>query len=487
MLSRRHAIRIGLTAGALGVSGATGWTAQALSSRGTRSTAAAAAVPAGPVTPFSVPLTRPPVLAPVRRSATTDYYSVVMAKARREILPGTTTELFTYNGSFPGPTIRARSGRTVVVKQVNSLSMPTSVHLHGGNNPPADDGGAMDTIAPGATRTYTYANSQPGATLWMHDHAHHMESEHVYRGLSNVYLLGDEKEDALGLPSGEFEVPLVLRDARFDANAQLVYEMDDAFNRTTILVNGRPWPVMKVKGRKYRLRLVNASNLRFFALQLSDGSPMTQIGSDGGLLEKPVPTTQLLLTPGERADLVIDFAQYRPGTQLVLKNLMGPGPVEEVGQVMRFDVGARVHDPSRVPATLTSLPAPRKATVERSFQLSMDETGATQQGFINGKGYDPNRIDTTVNWGATEVWTVTNASTLIPHNFHMHLVQFRVLERDGGPVPASEAGRKDTVVVMPGQTVKLLVTFDSHRGVFPYHCHLIDHGGMGMMANFKVV
>ncbi|MFE4827240.1 multicopper oxidase family protein [Streptomyces sp. NPDC056672] len=486
MFSRRHAIRIGLTAGALGVSGATGWTAQALSGRGTRGTAAAAAVPAAPVTPFSVPLTRPPVLAPVRRSATTDYYSVVMTKARREILPGTTTELLTYNGSFPGPTIRARSGRTVVVKQVNSLSMPTSVHLHGGNNPTADDGGAMDTIAPGATRTYTYANSQPGATLWMHDHAHHMESEHVYRGLSNVYLLGDDTEDALGLPSGEFEVPLVLRDARFDADAQLVYEMDDAFNRTTILVNGRPWPVLKVKGRKYRFRLVNSCNLRIFALQLSDGSAMTQIGSDGGLLARPATATQLLLSPGERADLVIDFAQYRPGTQLVLKNLLGPGPVEEVGQVMRFDIGARVHDSSRVPATLASLPTPRRATVERSFELKMDETSASPQGYINGKGYDPDRIDTTVRWGTTEVWTVTNASTLIPHNFHMHLVQFRVLERDGAPVTGAEAGRKDTVLLLPGQTVKLQVTFDSHRGVFPYHCHLIDHSAMGMMANLKV-
>ncbi|MFF1421086.1 multicopper oxidase family protein [Streptomyces sp. NPDC058280] len=484
MLSRRHAIQLGLTAGALGVTGATGYTAQAL---GARDKPGPATRPAGPVTKFSVPLTRPPVLAPVRRTAAADYYSVVMTRSRREILPGTSTEVLTYNGSFPGPTIRARSGRTVVVKQVNALDMPTSVHLHGGANPVADDGGMMDTIAPRGTRTYTYANAQPAATLWMHDHAHHMESEHVYRGLSNLYLLGDDREDALGLPSGEFEVPLVLRDARFDANAQMVYEMDDAFNRTTILVNGRPWPYLKVKARKYRFRLVNSSNLRIFVLQLSDGSEMTQIGSDGGLLEKPAASPTLTLSPGERADVVIDFAQYKPGTQLVLKNLLGPGPVEEVGQVIRFDVGERVRDSSRVPGTLTTLAALRTPTVQRSFELNMDEPGTGEQGYINGKSFDPNRIDTTVNWGTTEVWTVTNASTLIPHNFHMHLVQFRVLERDGEPVSASEAGRKDTVLLLPGQSVKLQVTFDSHRGVFPYHCHLIDHGGMGMMANLKIV
>ncbi|WNO73416.1 multicopper oxidase family protein [Streptomyces sp. AM8-1-1] len=486
MLTRRHAIRLGLTTGAVGAVGAAGGVFQTLTTpSGTAKGATAAGAPA--VTPFAVPLPLPKVLKPYLRTGTADFYAVTMSRTSHEILPGRRTDVLTYNGSFPGPTIRARSGRTAVVKQINALEMPTSVHLHGGNNPVAHDGGMMDTIAPGRSRTYVYANKQPGATLWTHDHAHHMESEHVYRGLSGLYLLGDAAEDRLGLPSGAYEVPLILRDAQFDDAGAMVYTMDDAFNRTTIMVNGRPWPYLKVQGRKYRFRMLNSSNLRIFILRLSDGSQMTQIGSDGGLLPAPAPAPVLVLSPGERADFVIDFAQYAPGTQLVLENLIGPGPVEQVGKVMRFDVGEKVADPSRVPDVLTTLPALAKPTVERTFELQMDEpeTGG-HQAYINGKTFDAKRIDTEIRWGTTELWTVTNKSATIPHNFHTHLVQFRILERDGQPVYPAEAGWKDTVLLFPGQTVKLQLTFDSHRGVFPYHCHMIDHSAMGMMAHMKI-
>ncbi|MFD6619682.1 multicopper oxidase family protein [Streptomyces albidoflavus] len=495
MFTRRHAIRLGLTTGAVGAVGAAGGVFQTLTSGQPAAAAAASgAVPAKAaapaVTPFSVPLTVPPVLAPYRRTARADHYRVTMRRASKEILPGTRTDVLTYNGSFPGPTIRARRGRTAVVEQVNALDMPTSVHLHGGNNPVEHDGGMMDTIAPGRRRTYVYENKQPAATLWTHDHAHHMESEHVYRGLSGLYLLSDAAEDRLGLPSGAYDIPLVLRDAHFDGSAAMVYTMDDAENRTTLLVNGRPWPYLKVEGRKYRFRLVNSCNLRIFVLALSDGSttqhPVRQIGSDGGLLAAPAETPVLVLSPGERIDFVVDFARYAPGTQLVLANMLGPGPTDLVGQVMRFDVGERTPDESRVPAELATLPALPTPTVERSFDLTMDEPGTGHQAYINGKTFDPDRIDTHIEWGTTEVWTVTNKSATIPHNFHMHLVQFRIIERDGQPPYPAEAGLKDTVLLFPGQTAKLQLTFDSHRGVYPYHCHMIDHSAMGMMAQLKI-
>lgn len=428
----------------------------------------------------------PKVLAPYRRTSTADYYAVTMSRTSHEILPGTRTDVLTYNGTFPGPTIRARKGRTAVVRQINALDMPTSVHLHGGSNPVEHDGGMMDTIAPGRSRTYVYANDQVGATLWTHDHAHHMESEHVYRGLSGLYLLGDKAEDALGLPSGRYEVPLILRDAQFDAAGQMVYTMDDAENRTTILVNGAPWPYMKVEARKYRFRMLNSCNLRIFILCLNDGSQVTQIGSDGGLLPAPAATPVLVLSPGERADFVVDFSKYAPGTQLTLQNMLGPGPTELVGQIMRFDVGEKTPDTSRVPDVLTTLPALPKPTVERSFELRMDEPGTGDKAYINGKTFDAGRIDTNIKWGDTEVWTVTNTSTTIPHNFHTHLVQFRILERDGQPVYPAEAGLKDTVLLFPGQTARLQLTFDTHKGVYPYHCHMIDHSAMGMMAQMKI-
>lgn len=494
MLTRRHAIRLGLSAGAVGAVGAAGGTFQLLaggqSAQAAEATGRAAA--AGAVEQFTVPLTVPPVLAPYRTTRTADYYRVTMRRASTEILPGTRTDVLTYNGSFPGPTIRARSGRTAVVQQVNALDTPTSVHLHGGNNPVANDGGMMDTIAPGRSRTYVYENEQPAATLWTHDHAHHLESEHVYRGLSGAYLLGDRNEDGLGLPSGAYDIPLVLRDAQFDENAAMVYTMDDADNRTTILVNGKPWPYLKVEGRKYRFRLVNSCNLRIFILALTDGTtdqhPVRQIGSDGGLLPAPAETAVMVLSPGERIDFVVDFSQYAPGTKLTLSNMLGPGPTELVGQLMRFDVGEKTADASRVPATLATLPALPKPTVERAFELNMDEPGTgNHQAYINGKTFDANRIDTTVQWGATEVWTVTNKSVTIPHNFHTHLVQFRILERDGAAPYPAEAGLKDTVLLFPGQVAKLQLTFNSHKGVYPYHCHMIDHSAMGMMGQMKIV
>ncbi|MFB8271512.1 multicopper oxidase family protein [Streptomyces sp. NPDC055955] len=484
MLTRRHAIRLGLTTGAVGAVGAAGGLFQTLTSGGSANAATAAGAPA--VTPFAVPLPVPKVLAPYRRTSTADYYAVTMSRTSHRILPGTRTDVLTYNGTFPGPTIRARKGRTAVVRQINALDMPTSVHLHGGSNPVEHDGGMMDTIAPGRSRTYVYANDQVGATLWTHDHAHHMESEHVYRGLSGLYLLGDKAEDALGLPSGRYEVPLILRDAQFDAAGQMVYTMDDAENRTTILVNGAPWPYMKVEARKYRFRMLNSCNLRIFILCLNDGSQVTQIGSDGGLLPAPAPTPVLVLSPGERADFVVDFSKYAPGTRLTLQNMLGPGPTELVGQIMRFDVGEKTPDTSRVPDVLTILPALPKPTVERSFELRMDEPGTGDKAYINGKTFDAGRIDTDVKWGDTEVWTVTNTSTTIPHNFHTHLVQFRILERDGQPVYPAEAGLKDTVLLFPGQTARLQLTFDTHKGVYPYHCHMIDHSAMGMMAQMKI-
>ncbi|MGW6753387.1 multicopper oxidase family protein [Streptomyces sp. NPDC055006] len=484
MLTRRHAIRLGLTTGAVGAVGAAGGLFQTLTSGGSANAATAAGAPA--VTPFAVPLPVPKVLAPYRRTSTADYYAVTMSRTSHQILPGTRTDVLTYNGTFPGPTIRARKGRTAVVRQINALDMPTSVHLHGGSNPVEHDGGMTDTIAPGRSRTYVYANEQVGATLWTHDHAHHMESEHVYRGLSGLYLLGDKAEDALGLPSGRYEVPLILRDAQFDTAGRMVYTMDDAENRTTILVNGAPWPYMKVEARKYRFRMLNSCNLRIFILCLNDGSQVTQIGSDGGLLPAPAATPVLVLSPGERADFVVDFSKYAPGTQLTLQNMLGPGPTELVGQIMRFDVGEKSPDTSRVPDVLTTLPALPKPAVERSFELRMDEPGTGDKAYINGKTFDAGRVDTNIKWGDTEVWTVTNTSTTIPHNFHTHLVQFRILERDGQPVYPAEAGLKDTVLLFPGQTARLQLTFDTHKGVYPYHCHMIDHSAMGMMAQMKI-
>lgn len=436
---------------------------------------------------FTLPMPALPHLRPISTLGGQDTYLVTVKEVAREIIPGVRTKVLTYDGHFPGPVLRARSGRKVVVRHHNTLTTPVCVHLHGGAVAPENDGGPMDTFAPGTSRTYTYPNRQPAAPLWFHDHAHHMESEHVYRGLSGSYLLSDDTERSLRLPGGPYEVPIALRDARFDDAGQLVYEMDDVFGRTTILANGRPAPYLEVAARKYRFRLLNSSNMRFFRLRLSNGGQMIQIGTDGGLLERPFTTDTVQLSPAERADVVVDFSRYPLGTQIVLENTLGPGTPDQVGNVLRFDVVRTAHDPSRVPDTLRRLPAMPAATVRRTVVLSMDEDGGPDpRGFMDGRVWDPRRVDQTVAHGSSEIWTVTNANRTVPHNFHMHLVQFRILERNGAPVEPAEAGLKDTVRLFPGETVKLHATFDTYRGTYVYHCHLLDHSAMGMMANFRV-
>ncbi|MFF0413581.1 multicopper oxidase family protein [Kitasatospora sp. NPDC004745] len=436
---------------------------------------------------FTTAMPVPPLLTPVSTAGGTDTYTMTMLRASARILPGLRTDVLTYNGSFPGPVIRARSGRPVMVRHTNLLDEGVSVHLHGARVPTDSDGDPMNLLATGRTRTYTYPNDQAHASLWFHDHAHHLESEHVYRGLAGFYLLTDETERALPLPSGQYDLPIALRDARFDTDGNLVYRMDDPFNRTTILANGRPWPKVDVAARKYRLRLLNSSNLRFFSLRLADGGPITQIGSDGGLLERPHLTDTVDLSPGERADVVIDFSRYPVGSSIALTNTLPPGPTEHVGQVLRFDITRPAHDPSSVPAVLRTLPALPAPARERTVVLQVDEDGrAEPRGLIDGKVYDPARVDARVAHGTSEIWTVVNANKDVPHNFHLHLVQFRVLARNGAAPSPAEAGLKDTVRLLPGESVRLQAVFDSYRGRYPYHCHLLDHSAMGMMAQMEI-
>jgi len=424
----------------------------------------------------------PQVLQPTSQTLTTDYYDMDIQSGRAEILPGRPVPVTTYNGQFPGPTIHAYSGRQTVVRQHNKLSEPAAVHLHGAVVDHDNDGYPHGCIAPGASRTYVYPNNQPASSLWYHDHAHHLEGEHVYRGLAGFYLLSDDIEQILPLPKGQYDVPIMIRDARFAADGSLVYQVDDFFGRTTILVNGKPQPYFQVEARKYRFRMLNGANLRPFELELSTGDEFIQISSDRGLLPQPWHTTTIAISPAERADVVIDFSRYPIGTQVVLRNTLY-GTMD----VMRFDVVRPAFDDSYIPGQLAILPALQVPTITRKFTLFMNE--ATMVGMINGKTFDENRIDITVKYGATEIWEVTNINPDgVPHDFHIHLVDFRVLDINGRPPQPGEAGRKDTVRVMPGETVRIQTTFDfQHTGLYLYHCHMMDHSSMGIMGQMQIV
>lgn len=428
--------------------------------------------------PFgSLPMPIPRELRPTRAPDGADVYRVSIQPATAEFVPGHPTAVRTYAGQFVGPTIRARTGRPVRITYTNELDGPANVHLHGGHNRPADDGYPMDLIAPGQSRTYHYPNQQQGATLWYHDHAHHLESENVYFGLQGFYLLEDDAERRLNLPRGEFDIPIMIRDCQLDANGGLVYPADTP---TILLANGAITPHLKVAARKYRFRLLNGSNERVFRLTLG-GAALTQIGSDGGLLPAPRQRAEIVLSSAERADVVVDFSQHPIGSQLVLYDTSGP--------VLRFDVARTAADTSRVPVRLRPLAALPAATVERDVVFKFDVSGTDPIALINGQPYDPNRVDFEVKRGTTEIWRIRNDDVDLgaPHTFHLHLEQFRVLDRNGGPPSPADEGRKDTVFLAPGETVRVQTTFTDHVGIYVYHCHFLYHSAIGMMAQMRIV
>ncbi|TDV41045.1 multicopper oxidase family protein [Actinophytocola oryzae] len=358
----------------------------------------AAAAPRGPVfSPYSEEMPVPPVLVPEITDAA-DVYRLTVREATATIVPGLRTPVLTYGGAFPGPTIRARQGRPVQVVVTNELDRAVDTYLHGGLAEPDP----RSTLDPGRARTYEYGNARAGASLWYHDHT---GAEPVYRGLQGWYLLEGADEAALNLPSGDHDIPIVLGDASFDERGALVW---GAGGRGTLLANGKARPYFLVAARKYRFRLLNGSVGRVFRLDLS-GTRMTQIATDGGLLPAPVPLTELVLGPGERAEVVVDFRDLPLGAPVILNDASG--------EVLRFDVVREAADTSQVPATLRPLPTP----------------------------------------SATRTWTVTNEGAEA-HTFHPHQAQFLVLDRAGRPPGPGEAGWKDTVLIRPAETVRLAVT-----------------------------
>ena len=429
------------------------------------------------VSAFSVQMPVPPTLKPFKGDPDVDFYRMPIQAANVDILPGLTTPAITFNGSFVGPTIRAKTGRPVSITCGNQLNHQANVHLHGGHVQAEHDGHPMDLIAPGGSRNYWYPNTQQGATLWYHDHSHHMEAEHVYRGTHGFYIIDDPAEASLGLPSGQYDVPIMLRDAAFGADGTLLY---GEASRDTILANGKPQPYFPVAARKYRFRLLNSSLHRTFLLNLG-GATMVQIASDGGLLPAPVERTEVRLSPAERTEIVVDFSRFPVGSQVVLGNDTGP--------VIRFDVVSTANDKSRVPDTLRPLPALRTAATTRNFDFYFDFATNPPVGTVNGAAFDPNRVDVPIRRGTTEIWNVTNADPIefnVPHNFHLHLVQFRVLSRDGGAPDPDDLGRKDTVLLPPRRTVQLQITFGDYTGRYPYHCHFLEHSAIGMMGQVEI-
>jgi FtsP/CotA-like multicopper oxidase with cupredoxin domain len=458
--------------------------------------------------PFTTPLITPPVLEPVRRSSTTDYYEISMRSNMVDILPGFKTEIWGYNGIPAGPTIRATRGRPAVVRQINNLPARhpvlgydawTSVHLHGSGSLPQYDGYASDITHPGQYKDYRYPNYQDARTLWYHDHGLHHTAENAYMGLAAMYQLHDDLEQSLPIPHGRYDVPLILRDAMFDSKGRLLYDDQGHSNLfgDVILVNGRPWPAMKVERRKYRFRLLNASISRGFRLALNTGDPFVVIGTDAGLMPAPQSTTELRFGMAERYEVIIDFAKYKVGQRVVLRNLGVKNSVDfdGTGNVMAFDVAGESTDSSgnAIPDVLNpNAPAmdltPAMATRTRRFEFIRKNGHWT----INGKtwadviasNYDYVWADPGL--GDVEIWEFVNSSGGWFHPVHVHLVDFKVLDRNGKPPFAYERGGKDVVYVGENETVRVVAKFGPHQGKYMIHCHNLVHEDHDMMAQFRV-
>ena len=476
MLTRRDSLRLAALTGA-------GIALPAKAAAAVRPSSPRSARDAADGGPFALPLPIPDVLEPVARTRDYDLYRMRMCYADLTVIPGLTTRLQTFNGQFPGPTIRARRGRPVVVEQYNDLAVETAVHLHGGHVSHDSDGYPLEVLRHGDRRRYFYPNDQPAATLWYHDHAHMVEAQNVYRGLAGTYLLTDDYEEDLPLPRGRYDIPLMLRDAKIEVDGSLTY--DGYPFHPTILVNGRSQPHLDVAARRYRFRILNGANSRVFNLSLGNGDEVVQIGSDGGLLPAPAPSTALALFPAERADVVIDFSRYPVGSQVLLHNTLNFLPGEPT-EILRFDVVREAQDRSRVPQRLRPVDDLGVPVVERDFALTFDPMTLTM--LINGKTFDPNRVDIRPELGVPESWTISNPDTRlpVPHTFHVHHTQFRVIERDGKPPAPGESGLKDTIALNPGETVRILLRFTEFTGLYVYHCHMIEHAEMGMMGQMNI-
>lgn len=477
--------------------------------------------------PFQQPLRLPPVLRPSRTTADTDYYQITAKPAVASIIPGTTTQIFGYNGIFPGPTVVSRRGRTTKVLHRNRLPIPMVVHLHGGHNPVESDGYPIDLVYPqdmsylaahqmsmgssvdgrsgmesgsmGSTdvshgeRTYTYPMRQRAATLWYHDHRMDFTGPTVWRGLAGFHLVRDEEEDVLALPTGRYELPLFLADRSFHADGSFRYPSVDPTLVNTpgvtspfaagvlgdvMLVNGVPWPQARVDRASYRLRLLNGCNARRLKLRL-DPAPadgIVQIGTEGGLLAGPLAHADFELAPAQRLDAVIDFSQYPPGTTVTLYNDFGEG---EMGRIMEFAVGAERGARYRTPDRLSELPAvdPSKASVTRSFRFQAGGPGWV----INAAPFSPQTILARPTLGQLEIWELFAD---FAHPVHLHLDPFQVLARGiHGPGPY-DAGWKDTIDLRPAEQARIAVRFSDYAGRFVFHCHNLEHEDMAMMANF---
>jgi spore coat protein A, manganese oxidase len=544
-ITRREAIRLGIIG-----------TGTLISPFGLSDKAQAAAtvcepniLPTGKPAPFSPCIDRfraplkilQPLEPKLRKEASgesfaTDYYEITMQKQRVGVVfdenekPLHFAEFWTYNDSIPGPLIRQKLFRqssirfnNLLGKDIDNHDISTAIHLHGMASLPQYDGYAEDLIAPDHYKDYYYPNSR-ASSLWYHDHAVHHTSRNVYMGLAGMYIVEYADDNFCGgkyvLPSGEFEIPLVIQDKTFKIpDASKPHEWQLVFNdrqhqgvyADVMMVNGRAYPTHKVKRQKYYFRLLNASASRTYQLTLSrdaqrltlDGDPLTVVGSDAGLLAHPedliAPKKSLRIGVSERYGVVIDFAKFPADVKTVYlwdmgfnSNIGGPSQA-----IMQFELTGDPIPSTDLPGNLGIVPLRDElvrlraeqlqkkglpvTTIDRKFRF-----GRSGDWKINNKTWDINRVDGKPGLWDVEIWEITNAGGWV-HPVHIHLIDFQILDRNGSAPYVYESGWKDVILLSEFETVRVIASFNPQPGKYMIHCHNVVHEDHDMMTQFEVV
>jgi spore coat protein A len=460
---------------------------------------------------FEQPLRLPKVL-------TGSHLRIPIERANVRILPhGPKTPMWTYDGSYPGPTIRRPAGHDTKITFIDRLPKADgklSVHLHGDHHSSASDGQPdSHLIHHHGRRTYDFPLTDHGrperaAFDFYHDHRMNLTGRNNWHGLQGMFIIDDKRTRSLRLPRGKFDLPLQIADRSFTPDNRLTNPFPRHASMVTrgaqappgdgtvgnqILVDGRFAPYKYVSTHRYRLRLLNSSNFSTYDFALSDGRPFVQIGTGDGLLPKPVIRQDILLGPAQRADVIVDF--HGELHQRVVLDTIAGGRKAPVGigarsaEIMQFRVHrAAKRDRTRLPSRLEKPPAvsvPKRVSAVWTFGLGGTPKSGTYW-TVNGKPFDPKRIDHVVRLGSTQTWLLRNLSP-ITHFIHIHEEQWHTVSRDGKPPPAWERGLEDTWRLDPGERVKVAAKFTDYTGVFMLHCHMLAHEDHGMMAQFAVV
>jgi FtsP/CotA-like multicopper oxidase with cupredoxin domain len=477
---------------------------------------------------------------------------------RAKLLRGEADALQAMDGGYLGPIIRARQGQRIRIDLVNALPESTIVHWHGLHVPEDMDGHPRFAIAPGARFVYEFTVKNRAGTYWFHPHPHGRTGKQVYAGLAGLFIVSDPQEAVLDLPGGAQELLLVIQDRNFDADNQFVYVGGAAGSAGRrggggmmggrrmgggmgsgmmgggmgpmmsgmmgvlgdhILINGSMPSRREVPRRAHRLRVLNGSNTRTLKLAWSDHTPLTVIGSDGGLLAAPLQRDYVMLAPAERVELWVDFAAWQAGAEPMLASQAFDGGINMGGMmgganalgdgaafdVQPFKIAAGPTRSKTLPSTLSAIgaPQPQRAVNQQRPKVFEPTMGMMVWG-INGASFDMLGASDyeTVQLGTEEIWEFRNdgrgsmMGMVMPHSMHVHGLQFRILSRSVAGAFAGDyesvskgfvdTGWKDTVLVMPGERVRILLRFEDYPGLFLYHCHMLEHEDAGLMRNYLV-